>query len=143
MDTNTLSQFVKAQELGSKKHFDLKCGSRGRDRQHCNALVEVACAAWIADKHGFTAFCYEFGEYTPHQFMMAGTGRPLKSRKSGKKDGCQAMADEIANAALTELCAYMGIDRPDVRYNNCQLGLVAEMKAPATVTAVKKHKKAQ
>jgi hypothetical protein len=143
MDTNILSQFVKKQELGTKKHFDLKCGDRGRDRMHCRALVDLACAAWTADKNGFTAFCHEFGEYTPHQFMMAGTGRPLKSRKSGKKDGCQAMADEIANAALTELAAYMGVERPDVRYNNCQLGLVAEMKTAAPATVAKKHKKAQ
>jgi len=134
----TLAKFVKAQELA--KHFVLKCGGRGRDTAHCNEVVALAAKAYDKDTAGFEKFCLNFGGYTPGQFLMAATGRPFKARKSGKKDGTQATADEIANQALSDLASYMGVQRPDVRYNKSDLGLVADMVAPATV-AKKQHKK--
>ena len=120
--------FVNKNELGSKKHFDLKTSDRGRDTDHCQAVVKFGVLAYTKHRKGFEALAAEYG-YSLHQFMMAATGRPFENRKSGKKAGGQNLANEVATQLLTDLSKLVKRKRPDCQYNGCQVDLVAAERA--------------
>jgi len=118
--------FLNKSEL--TKHFFLKTSDRAPNKEHCRSVCDTAITAYNKDKAGFVQLAKELSYDSLNRFMMAATGRPYKDRKSGKNSGGQFQADEIANCCLTELAYFLAMDRPDVKYANCAVGLEAKLK---------------
>lgn len=133
----SLIKFISKTEL--TKHFTLKTSDRAPNKEHCQTVCNLAIEAYQKDREGFVKLASEMSYNSLSRFMMAATGRPYKDRKSGKNTGGQMQADAIATLCLTELAYFVGQKRPDVKYANCTMGLIAEVKmrskkvrAPAT-----------
>ena len=122
----SLIKFISKTEL--TKHFTLKTSDRAPNKEHCQAVCNMAIEAYQKDREGFVKLANEMSYDSLSRFMMAATGRPYKDRKSGKNTGGQFQADAIATLCLTELAYFMGHKRPDVKYANCTTGMVAEVK---------------